>query len=126
MLSPQPTNVGRGNDVLGQIFGSPDVSRTVAQNAAATSGIDPAAAQENAADARHARGRLHVQAEHGASGCTGRRQWRRTDGGLGGLLGGLLGQGGRSKAPGLAGMLDLDGDGNPLDDIMGLASKFLR
>lgn len=42
VLSPQPTNVNRGNDVLGQIFGSKDVSRTVAQNAAASSGLDPA------------------------------------------------------------------------------------
>jgi hypothetical protein len=47
-------------------------------------------------------------------------------GGLGGLLGGLLGQGGGAQAQGLAGMLDFDGDGNPLDDIMGIASKFLR
>jgi len=29
VLSPQPTNVDRGNDVLGQIFGSKEVSRTV-------------------------------------------------------------------------------------------------
>ena len=41
VLAPQPTNVGRGNDVLGQIFGSKDVSRAVAQNAAAQSGLDP-------------------------------------------------------------------------------------
>ena len=40
VLAPQPTNVGRGNDVLGQIFGSKDVSRTVAQNAASQSGLD--------------------------------------------------------------------------------------
>src|SRR5688572_33039736 len=40
VLAPQPTNVSRGNDVLGQIFGSKDVSRTVAQNAAAQSGVD--------------------------------------------------------------------------------------
>src|SRR5512139_3073580 len=33
VLSPEPTNVGLGNDVLGQIFGSKDVSRTVAQSA---------------------------------------------------------------------------------------------
>jgi hypothetical protein len=26
----------------------------------------------------------------------------------------------------LAGMLDLDGDGNPLDDIMGMAQKMTR
>ncbi len=42
VLAPQPTNVSRGNDVLGQIFGSKDVSRTVAQNAASQSGLDPA------------------------------------------------------------------------------------
>src|SRR5687767_5489247 len=41
VLSPQPTDVNRGNDVLGQIFGSKDVSRTVAQSAAARSGLDP-------------------------------------------------------------------------------------
>src|SRR5512147_42926 len=41
VLSPQPTNVSRGNDVLGQIFGSKDVSRAVAQNAATETGLDP-------------------------------------------------------------------------------------
>ncbi len=41
VLSPQPTDVNAGNEVLGQIFGSRDVSRTVAQNAAAQSGLDP-------------------------------------------------------------------------------------
>jgi hypothetical protein len=39
VLSPQPTDVSRGNDVLGQIFGSRDVSRTVAQNAASQTGL---------------------------------------------------------------------------------------
>src|SRR6476646_3012048 len=41
VLSPEPTQVDRGNDVLGQIFGSKDVSRTVAQNAASQSGLEP-------------------------------------------------------------------------------------
>jgi len=41
VLSPQPTNTSRGDDVLGQIFGSPDVSRTVARNAATQTGLDP-------------------------------------------------------------------------------------
>ena len=41
VLAPQPTNVNAGNDVLGQIFGSKDVSRAVAQNASAKSGLDP-------------------------------------------------------------------------------------
>lgn len=41
MLAPQPTNVSLGSNVLGEIFGSKDVSRTVAQNAASKSGFDP-------------------------------------------------------------------------------------
>lgn len=123
VLSPQPTNVGRGNDVLGQIFGSPDVSRTVAQNAAASSGLDPALLKKMlpmiamlvaGVMARQGAGQASAQSGPGMGG------------GLGDLLGGLLGGGGGQKAPGLAGMLDMDGDGNPLDDIMGLANKFLR
>ena len=42
VLSPQATDVGRGNDVLGQIFGSKEVSRTVAADASQRSGLDPA------------------------------------------------------------------------------------
>ena len=42
VLSAQPTDVSRGDDVLGQIFGSKDVSRTVAQDASAKTGLDPA------------------------------------------------------------------------------------
>ena len=127
VLSPHPTNVSRGNDVLGQIFGSPDVSRTVAHNAAATSGLDPALLKKMLpmlamlvagfmAKQRMGPPAAPDSASAGAGGL----------GGLGGLLGGLLGQGGASQAPGLAGMLDLNGDGNPLDDIMGMAGKFLR
>ena len=41
VLAPQPTDVSQGNNVLGQIFGSKDVSRAVAQNAAEQSGLDP-------------------------------------------------------------------------------------
>ena len=50
-------------------------------------------------------------------------------GGLGGLLGGLLGgQTGSSPAGGvggLAGMLDLNNDGNMLDDVMRMAGTRL-
>src|SRR6476659_3385560 len=42
VLSPQPTDVSQGDNVLGEIFGSKDVSRAVAQNAASQSGLDPA------------------------------------------------------------------------------------
>ena len=44
--------------------------------------------------------------------------------GLVGLLGGnASGGGGRKSGGGIASMLDLDGDGNPLDDIMGMLGK---
>jgi hypothetical protein len=41
VLAPQPTDISRGNNVLGEIFGSKDVSRDVAQNAATQSGLQP-------------------------------------------------------------------------------------
>src|SRR3546814_7367539 len=37
VLGSQPTPVGQGNEILGQIFGSKDVSRTVAGHAAGRS-----------------------------------------------------------------------------------------
>lgn len=40
VLSPNPTPVQHGNDILGGIFGHKDVSRSVAAEAAATSGLD--------------------------------------------------------------------------------------
>jgi hypothetical protein len=52
-------------------------------------------------------------------------------GGLGDLLGGLLGGGGgqptqQAGLGSLASMLDLDRDGNPLDDILGMAGRLMR
>lgn len=123
VLGPQPTNVGRGNDVLGQIFGSKDVSRTVAQNAASQSGLDPTLLKKMLPMlAMLVAG--YMARQPGGGGAA------PTSGGLGGLLGGLLGgqsAGGTatqaSAAPGLASMLDMNGDGNPLDDILRMAGK---
>jgi len=122
VLSPQPTNVNRGNDVLGQIFGSKDVSRTVAQNAAAQSGLDPGLLRKMLPMvAMLVAG--YMAKQHGG----GAAQPAASGGGLGGLLGGLLGgQGGGGGTAGLASMLDLDGDGNPLDDILQMAGKAMR
>jgi hypothetical protein len=56
-------------------------------------------------------------------------------GGLGGILGQVLGgvmgggQSGTSQSGGLGGLaslIDLDGDGNPLDDILGMAGRLTR
>ncbi len=123
VLSPQPTNVSRGDDVLGQIFGSRDLSRTVAQNASAQTGLDPMLLKKMLPIlAMLVAGYMAKQGHASAAPQTG-------GGGLGDLLGGMLGGGqaaaGRG-APSLASMLDLDGDGNPLDDILGMAGKLLR
>lgn len=129
VVAPQPTDVRRGNDVLGQIFGSPDVSRAVAQNASTQSGLDPALLKRMLPMlAMLVAGFLAKQGSGGTGAASG------TGGGLGGLLGGLLG--GRSGAAGdggtgtaaggLASMLDLNADGNALDDILRMLGKSTR
>lgn len=49
-------------------------------------------------------------------------------GGLGAMLGSLAGTqaGERSAGGGIAGLLDLDGDGNPLNDVIGMLGKLRR
>lgn len=85
VLSPQPTDVSAGNDVLGQIFGSKDVSRGVAQEAAGQSGLDPALLKKMlpllAMVVTGMMSRGETSANAGSGGL----------GGLGGLLGGLFG-----------------------------------
>jgi hypothetical protein len=122
VLAPEPTRVDRGNDVLGQIFGSKDVSRAVAQNAASQSGLDPSLLKKMLPMLA-----MLVAGYMAKQGCGASAAPAPAGGGLGSLLGGLLGsQGGSSSAGGLASMLDLNGDGNPLDDILQLAGKALR
>jgi len=125
VLSPEPTPVEQGNDILGQIFGSKDVSRTVAGSASEQTGIDPALLKKM----------LPILAML-VAGYMAKQSGGGEGGGLGGLIGGILGGalgGGGQTAPasggglgGLASMLDFDGDGNPLDDIIGMAGKLGR
>jgi hypothetical protein len=120
VLSPQPTNVSRGDDVLGQIFGSRDVSRTVARNASTQTGLDPMLLKKMLPMlAMLVAGYMAKQQGHASAAP------QAGGGGLGDLLGGGQAAAGRG-APSLASMLDLDGDGNPLDDILGMAGKLLR
>ncbi|HQX81425.1 MAG TPA: DUF937 domain-containing protein [Vicinamibacterales bacterium] len=124
VLGAQPTNVARGNDVLGQIFGSKDVSRAVAQNAASQSGLDPSLLKKMLPMLAMLVGGFISKQQSGG----GSVMPSSMGGGLGDLLGGLLGGnasggGGRKSGGGIASMLDLDGDGNPLDDIMGMLGK---
>jgi hypothetical protein len=122
VLAPAPTNVAPGNEVLGQIFGSKDVSRAVAQKASGSSGLDPALLRKMLPMvAMLATGLMAKQASSSNAAPQG-----PAAGGLGGLLGGLLGGQGKPGGGGLGGimaMLDTDGDGNPLDDIMGMMGK---
>lgn len=125
VLAPQPTDVSAGNEVLGQIFGSKDVSRTVAQDAASRTGLDPGLLKKMLPMvAMLVAGFLAKQRGSGAETAPG--------GGLGDLLGGLVGGQGTAPAmpstglPGLASMLDLNRDGNPLDDILSMAGRALR
>ncbi|WP_417618777.1 DUF937 domain-containing protein [Parasphingorhabdus sp.] len=123
VLGSQPTPVEKGNEVLGQIFGSKEVSRTVAAGAEQQTGISSDLLKKMLpVVAMMVAGYMAKQSGDGA-GTTG------NGGGLGGLLGGLLGGGKKSSSGGLGGlasMLDLNGDGNPLDDIIGMAGKLTR
>ena len=118
VVAPKPTDVNRGNDVLGQIFGSKDVSRTVAQNASSQTGLDPSILKKMLPLL------AMLVAGYMAKQRSGAAAVQPSGGGLGNVLGSLLG--GRSGGGGLASMLDMDGDGNPLDDILSMATKGLR
>lgn len=124
VLAPQATPVGQGNQVLGQIFGSPDVSRAVAGQAAANTGIP--------ADLLKKMLPMVAMAAAGFMAKSASAAPAEGGGGLGGLLGqvaGMLGGGQPAAAGGMAGiasLLDMDGDGNPLDDILGMAQKMTR
>lgn len=122
VLSPQPTDVSQGNAVLGKIFGSKDVSRTVAQSAASQSGLDPSVLKKMLPMlAMLVTGYMAKQQGAGAAASAG-----SAGGGLGGVLGGLLGGRSGGAGGGLTAMLDADGDGNPLDDILEKFGKATR
>jgi hypothetical protein len=125
VLSQHPTDVAQGNALLGTLFGSKDVSRAVAQGAAQQSGVDPALLKKMLPMLAMAVGGMMMRQQGGGGNAA---PAGGALGALGGLVGGLLG-GGRGAAPaaggmgGLLGMLDQDGDGNPLDDVMRMLGK---
>jgi hypothetical protein len=121
VLAPQPTDVSRGNNVLGQIFGSKDVSRAVAQHAATQSGLAPELLKKMLPMlAMLVAGYMTRHAGAGAAPSS-----TPASGGLGQLLGGLFG-GQSGTASGLAALLDMQGKGNPLDDIPGQGGRTAR
>ena len=81
-ISSQPTEVDKGNQILGQIFGSKDGSRAIAAGAAAESGVEPSLLKKMLPIlAMLAAGYVMKQAGQGGG----------LGGGLGGALGGILG-----------------------------------
>ncbi len=127
VMSPQTTDVRQGNDVLGQIFGSKDVSRSVAQSASAKTGLDTGLLKKMLPILTMLVAGYMAKQSHAAPA----QDSGSAPGGLGGLLGGLLGggAGGGPAAGGLGGlgaMLDMNGDGNALDDILRMAGKAMR
>lgn len=97
------------DDILGKVSGNPDLV-----NMAAKLGIDPKLAEQAVAA---------LGAAHHQPGDTVQQAAETT-----GLDSGVLNQivehiGGEGSLGQFAQMLDRDGDGNPLDDIAGFASK---
>jgi hypothetical protein len=141
----RPGTTAAGNDMLGAIFGSKDVSRAVADRAAGQTGISPdilkqmlpvVAMMAAGAMAKGAGGgglgNLLGAAAGGAGAGGGMLGQLVSAAASSGALSGILGGGGQQApaAPGamgglggLASMIDLDRDGNPLDDIMGMLGR---
>ncbi|MES2683192.1 MAG: DUF937 domain-containing protein [Pseudomonadota bacterium] len=121
--------VSMGNEVLGQIFGSKEVSRGVANQVSQQTGVgSDVLRQMLPVVATLVMGALAKQGM-GAGGAAAAPQ----GGGLGGLLGGLLG-GAASPAGGaqggvagmLSSVLDANKDGNVADDLAKLAGGFFK
>jgi len=111
VTSNEPTEVDKGNQILGQLFGSKDGSRAIAASAAAQSGVQPSLLKKMLPIlAMVAAGYVMKQASQGK-------------GGLGGALGGILG--GQSESPSDQARTGPTGSGNILDDLIGAAGKYL-
>jgi hypothetical protein len=114
----RPGTTNMGNQVLGSIFGNDrEVSRTIATQAAQKTGLDA--------------GLLKQMLPIVAMMAAGAMAKNASAGGLGNLIGAAMG-GGQAAAPagglggslgGLANMLDMNRDGNPLNDIMGMLGR---
>jgi hypothetical protein len=118
-----PAAIAEGNGILGHLFGSKEVSRQVASHASAQTGIGSDILKQM----------LPMVAGMMMGGLS-----RQSSGGGGGMLGalgsaamGMMG-GQASAAPQAAGLLgaltpllDSNRDGSAMDDILGMAAKFL-
>ena len=116
VLASSPTDTAPGNNVLGQIFGSKDVSRAVAQNAASQTGLDPSLLKKMLPMLAMLVGGFMSKQRAGAAQAAG-----LSSGGLGGMSGGMIGAGQQldHTDDGLEDLLKMGGQRNPLEEILG-------
>ncbi len=111
VTSQEPTEMAKGNQILGQLFGSKDGSRAIAASAATQSGVEPSLLKKMLPIlAMIAAGYVMKQAGQG-------------QGGLGGALGDILGNQ-PARGPGQVGTI-APASGGILDDLISAAGKFL-
>jgi hypothetical protein len=131
----RPGTSAMGNEVLGAIFNNDrDVSRAVAAQAAQKTGLDVGILKQMLpVVAMMAAGAMAKNANAGGLGNLIGAAMGGGNGG-GGMLGNVLGAamgggqgqqgaGGLGALGGIANMLDMDHDGNPLNDIMGMLGR---
>ncbi|MEO8602912.1 MAG: DUF937 domain-containing protein [bacterium] len=100
-----------GNAILGQIFGSKDVSRNVAGHAAQQSGLDSSVLKQMLPLVASAVMMILSQQGQGAGAASAGRQTGP-------------GQAGGSMLGTLNRLFDRDGDGSAVDDLLSMARKF--
>jgi hypothetical protein len=108
----QSAAVTEGNGILGHVFGSKDVSRQVASRAAESTGVDSGILKQ-----------MLPMLASVAMGALAKNGF-----GSGGSVASQLSSQGQGSGVGglLAGFLDADKDGSILDDVLGMAGKFMR
>lgn len=125
----RPGTTDAGNQILGQIFGSKEVSREVATQASGQTGLPVDLLKKMLpVIAMMAAGSMAGKAQAGGlGGMLGGMLGNAVGGNMGGALGGLLGGGQGGAGAGTVGaisnMIDMDHDGNPLNDIMNMLGK---
>lgn len=120
-----PEARAQGENFLEQILGSRDATRELAQEAASRANVDAGQAEQFLpALAAMLQGGMQKQTpDDGIAGLLGGLGGGQSGGGglmsmVGGLLGGGGSSGGGFDLGSISNMLDADGDGSPLDDIL--------
>jgi hypothetical protein len=108
VTSNEPTQVDKGNQILGQIFGSKDGSRAVAASASSQSGIQPSLLKKM----------LPILAMVAAG-------YVMKHAGQGGRLGGVFGGPASTDETASPGQSQRAGSGDILGELIGAAGKFL-